>query len=107
MVIARFDVWLVTLDPTKGSEIAKTRPCVIISPDQVNNRLNTVMIAPLTSTRKPYPTRVNCQFNGQMGQIALDQTRSIDKGRLLTRLGQFEELTNREICNTLVALFTY
>lgn len=88
MVVVRFEVWLVTLDPTRGSEIAKTRPCLVISPDSVNHALNTVIVAPLTSTRKPYPTRVDCQFDGREGQIALDQTRSVDKVRLMKRLGQ-------------------
>ncbi len=107
MVVARFEVWLVTLDPTRGSEIAKTRPCVIISPDSVNKYLNTVLVAPLTSTQKPYPTRVDCQFDGRDGQIALDQVRSIDKVRLVKKLGELDERTNQQICTTLVALFTY
>lgn len=106
MVISRFDVWLVTLDPTRGSEIAKIRPCVIISPDPVNRYLNTVLIAPLTSTPKPYPTRVDCRFDGQDGQIALDQARSVDKVRLVKQLGELDESTNQQICATLVALFT-
>lgn len=107
MVIERFEVWLVSLDPTQGSEIAKTRPCVVVSPDVVNKMLNTVIIAPLTSTQKAYPTRVNCQFSGQNGQVALDQTRAIDKSRLLKRVGKLDELTNYQICQTLVALFTF
>lgn len=107
MVIARFDVWVVSLDPTQGSEIAKSRPCVVISPDSVNRRLNTVMVAPLTSTRKPYPTRVDCEFDNQSGQVALDQARSVDKTRLLKRLGQLDDLINHQICTTLVAMFTY
>lgn len=107
MVIERFDVWLISLDPTQGSEIAKIRPCVVVSPNAVNNRLNTVMIAPMTSTRKAYPTRVNCHFSGQDGQVALDQTRSVDKSRFVKRLGNLDEPTNQSICQTLVALFTY
>ena len=107
MVVARFTVWLVTLDPVRGSEIAKTRPCVVISPDPVNKYLNTVMVAPLTSTRKPYPTRVDCQFDGRDGQIALDQTRSVDKVRLVKQIGELDETTNQQICATLIALFTY
>lgn len=107
MVISRFDVWLVSLDPTQGSEIAKTRPCVVVSPDVVNQRLSTVLVAPMTSTRKAYPTRVNCQFSGQEGQVALDQTRSVDKTRLVKRLGRLDELVCEQICQTLIALFTY
>ena len=107
MVVSRFEVWLVTLDPTRGSEIAKTRPCVIISPDSVNRSLNTVMIAPLTSTHKPYPTRVDCQFDGHDGQVALDQARSVDKVRLTKRLGQLDDPVCQQVCSTLVALFMY
>jgi mRNA interferase MazF len=103
----RFEVWLVSLDPTQGSEIAKTRPCVVVSPDVVNKMLNTVMVAPLTSTQKAYPTRVNCQFAGQNGQVALDQTRSVDKSHLLKKVGKLDDLTNLQICQTLVALFTF
>ena len=107
MVVARFTVWLVTLDPTRSSEIAKTRPCVVISPEPVNKYLNTVMVAPLTSTRKPYPTRVDCRFDGRDGQITLDQTRSVDKARLVKQIGELDETTNQQICATLIALFTY
>lgn len=107
VVVGRFDIWLVSLDPTKGSEISKTRPCVVISPDSVNKYLNTVMVAPLTSTQKPYPTRVNCQFDGRDGQVTLDQVRTVDKSRLLKKLGQLDNQTNQQICATLVAIFTY
>ncbi|QDK82446.1 type II toxin-antitoxin system PemK/MazF family toxin [Spirosoma sp. KCTC 42546] len=107
VVISRFEVWLVSLDPTRGSEIAKTRPCVVISPDSVNKYLNTVIIAPLTSAHKPYPTRVDCQFDGRVGQIALDQERSVDKSRLVKKLGRLDEAANQQICATLVEMFTY
>lgn len=107
MVVARFSVWLVSLDPTQGSEIAKTRPCVVVSPDESNQYLNTVLIAPLTSTRKPYPTRVDCVFDLQSGQIALDQLRSVDKSRLIKQVGLTDEVTNRRLCSTLVTLFSY
>ena len=107
MVISRFDVWLVTLDPTEGSEIAKTRPCLIVSPDTINQRLNTVLVAPMTSTQKKYPTRVNCLFVGQSGQVALDQTRSVDKSRLTRLVGQLDEVTSRQVCDVLVAMFVY
>ena len=107
VVVARFDVWLVSLDPTKGSEIAKTCLCVVISPDSVNKYLNTVMVAPLTSTRKPYPTRVDCQFDNRDGQVTLDQARSVDKPRLIKKIGQLDEAINQKICATLVAMFSY
>ena len=107
VVISRFDVWLVTLDPTQGSEIAKTRPCLIVSPDVVNQRLNTVLIAPMTSTQKSYPTRVDCFFAGQTGQVALDQTRSVDKSRLTKLLGQLDSATGKQVCDVLVAMFVY
>ncbi|MGV3559013.1 type II toxin-antitoxin system PemK/MazF family toxin [Larkinella arboricola] len=107
MVIERFDIWLVSLDPTQGSEIAKTRPCLVVSPDAINQRLNTVMVAPMTSTQKRYPTRVNCHFAGQDGQVALDQTRAIDKSRLVKRIGHLDDATCRQVCQTLVAIFTY
>ncbi|NAW50323.1 type II toxin-antitoxin system PemK/MazF family toxin, partial [Elizabethkingia argentiflava] len=82
MVIKRFDVFFIDLNPTVGSEINKIRPCVIISPDEMNNALNKVIIAPLTSTIKPYPMRVNCRVEGKKGQVALDHLRSVDKRRL-------------------------
>ncbi len=107
MVIARFEIWLVLLDPTQGSEISKTRPCLVVSPDVLNRRLNTVMVAPLTSTRKAYPSRVDCQFDGQHGQVALDQTRAVDKSRFVKQLGSLDETTCQIICQTLVTLFIY
>lgn len=107
VVVTRFEVWLVSLDPTCGSEIAKTRPCVVISPDSVNRYLNTVIVAPLTSIRKPYPTRVDCQLDNRDGQVALDQNRSVDKSRLVKKIGQLDEAVNQQVCATLVAMFTY
>lgn len=79
MVVNRFDVFLVNLDPTVGREIQKTRPCVVISPDEMNRYISTVIIAPMTTKGKPYPTRVACQFMGKDGQIIVDQIRTIDK----------------------------
>lgn len=107
MVIERFAVYWVELDPTKGSEIAKTRPCVIVSPDVVNQRLKTVIIAPLTSTMKPYPTRVDCEIDHKQGQVALDQIRVVDKVRLRKKMGQLADDTAQQIAHALVALFTY
>ena len=88
MVIRRFDVFLISLDPTKGSEIRKTRPCLIISPDEMNRHISTVIVAPMTTRGQPYPTRVICTFRGKKGQIVLDQIRTVDKARLVKRLGR-------------------
>jgi mRNA interferase MazF len=107
MVINRFEIWLVNLDPTLGSEISKTRPCVVVSPNVVNKFLNTITVAALTSTPKPYPTRVDCFFNKQSGQVALDQMRSVDKVRFVKKLGVLDNLTAQTICDTLQDLFTY
>lgn len=107
MVINRFEVFFVKLDPTLGSEIMKTRPCVIISPDSMNKYLGTVLIAPLTSTIRSYPTRLNCTFENKQGQIALDQIRAVDKIRIGNKLGVFEENFNQEICKKLQILFEY
>ena len=87
---------LVNLDPTMGSEIRKTRPCVVISPDEMNKNLRTVTIAPMTSSSRPYPTRVEVNQNGQSGWVVLDQIRTVDKLRIVKK---FESLTEREIRN--------
>jgi len=87
VVVQRFEVWLINLDPTQGSEINKTRPCVVLSPDEMNRYLRTVTIAALTSARRDYPSRVDCTFQGKEGQVALDYLRSVDKTRLVRRLG--------------------
>ena len=107
MVIKRFDVWLVNLDPTTGSEIRKTRPALVVSPDIANKHLNTVIIAPLTSTIRPYPTRIVCVFQKKHGQIVLDQLRAVDKIRLVKRLGKMDEKTSRVVCELLVEFFKY
>ena len=86
--VRRFDVFLVNLDPTLGSEIQKTRPCLVVSPDEANRHIATVIIAPMTSQGHPYPTRLTCQFQGKAGQIVLDQLRTVDKVRLVKRLGR-------------------
>jgi mRNA interferase MazF len=107
MIYARFDVWLVTLDPVKGSEIKKTRPCVIISPMEINLHMKTVIVAPLTSTIKNFPFRLNCQFQGHPGQIALDHIRSVDKMRLLKKIGNIDESTAYETSQLLLTIFEY
>jgi mRNA interferase MazF len=94
--IRQYEVVLVNLDPTMGSEIKKTRPCVVISPDEMNKNLRTVTIAPMTSSSRPYPTRVEVNQNGQSGWIVLDQIKTVDKLRVVKK---FESLTEREIRN--------
>lgn len=101
----RFEVWLVKLDPTQGSEIRKTRPCVIVSPDEMNRHLRTAIIAPLTSTRKAYPSRINLTFQRKKGQIVLDQLRTVDMARLAHRLGRIGNNRALEVCNRLQEMF--
>ncbi len=105
MVVKRFEVYLVNLDPTTGSEIQKTRPCLVISPDEMNNPIATVIIAPLTTKGRDYPTRVNCQFEGKDGQIVLDQIRTVDKGRLVKKLGNISVNTQNEVLAALLEMF--
>ncbi|MEZ4916926.1 MAG: type II toxin-antitoxin system PemK/MazF family toxin [Chitinophagales bacterium] len=94
MELNQYSIVLVNLDPTIGSEIKKTRPCVIISPNEMNKYLNTVVIAPMTTNLKKYPTRISVKHNGKKGMIAIDQIRTIDKKRILK---VFEKLTKSEI----------
>ena len=105
MVIERFDVYLVTLDPALGSEIQKTQPCVVISPDEMNRTIATVILAPMTAHGRRYPSRVSCDFQGKAGQIILDQIRVVDKQRLLKRLGRIASITQQAVLQTLVAVF--
>lgn len=107
MVVNRFDVFLVNLDPTIGSEIKKTRPCVIISPDEMNRYINTVIIAPMTTAGKEYPTRVSCLFKKKKGHIVLDQIRTIDKERLIKNLGPIDAETQIRIVSVLQRLFAF
>jgi len=86
MVVQRFEIWWVNLDPTIGSEVKKIRPCLVVSPNEVNQYLNTVTVIPLTSTLKLYPTRLNCIIQGKQSQLVLDQVRSIDKLRLKSKM---------------------
>lgn len=102
----QFDVWMVQLEPTIGSETNKKRPCVIISPQPMNNTLNTVLIAPLTHTQKNYPTRVYSFFREEDGQIMLDQIRSVDKIRLKEFLGHLDVETGNDILKVLRTMFS-
>ncbi|MEA5574911.1 type II toxin-antitoxin system PemK/MazF family toxin [Anabaena sp. UHCC 0451] len=105
MVVNRFDVFLVNLNPTIGSEIKKTRPCLIISPHEINHHLSTVIVAPMTTKGQPYPTRVTCQFQGKEGQIVLDQIRTIDKTRLIKLLGQITIEEQKAVLDILAEMF--
>jgi len=105
MVAKRFDVFLVNLDPTIGSEIQKTRPCVIVSPDEMNRYISTVIIAPMTTKGRIYPTRVICQFQGKDGQIVLEQIRTVDKSRLVKKIGQISQDEQREVLDILAEMF--
>lgn len=105
--ISRFDVWLIDLDPTRGSEIKKARPCLVVSPDPVNKYLNTVTVIPLTSTIRTYPSRVNCVFQGKKGQAMVDQIRGLDKNRLKKKLGTMESRFCKTICDTIVEAYQW
>jgi mRNA interferase MazF len=107
MVVKRFDVYLVNLDPTIGSEIQKTRPCLVISPDEMNHNIRTVIIAPMTSTQKEYPTRISCTFRKKQGQIVLDQVRTIDKARLVKKLGTIDSRSQLDVISILQRLFAF
>ncbi len=105
MVVSRFDVFLVNLDPTIGSEIRKTRPCLVVSPDEMNRSIRTVIVAPMTTKGRPYPTRVDCTFEGKAGQVVLDQIRTVDKVRLVRRLGRLDEQTRDAVLTPVAELF--
>lgn len=104
-MVARFDVYLVNLDPTIGHEIQKTRPCLILSPDEMNSTLATVIVAPMTTKGRNYPTRIAVRFLGKDGQIVLDQIRTIDKARLVKKLGVVSPHARKAVLETLAALF--
>ncbi len=105
MVVQRFEVYLVGLDPRKGSEIQKTRPCLVISPDEMNRHLSKIIIAPMSTQERMYPTRVSCRFGGKRGQVVLDQIRTVDKSRLLRRLGSLHQSSRRMLLQTLQQMF--
>jgi mRNA interferase MazF len=105
MVVKRFDVFRVNLNPTVGSEIKKTRPCLVISPDEMNKRIATVIIAPMTTKGRPYPSRIDCHFQGKDGQIVLDQIRTVDKNRLDEYLGQISADEQKAVLDSLVQMF--
>ncbi len=105
MVVQRFDVYLVNLDPTVGSEIRKTRPCLGISPDEMNRWIRTVIVDPMTTKGQSYPSRVACEFQGKQGQVVLDQIRTVDKTRLVRKLGRMDQPTQVSVLATLAEMF--
>jgi mRNA interferase MazF len=105
MEVSRFDIFLVNLDPAIGSEIKKTRPCLVISPDEMNHYIRTVIVAPMTTKGRPYPTRVPCRFKGKSGQVVLDQIRTIDKERLVKRVGRIDRRAAEAVLLVLSEMF--
>jgi mRNA interferase MazF len=104
--VRRFEIWLVQLDPTQGSEIKKTRPCVVVSPDEMS-ALKTAIVAPMTSKGFSYPTRIEYTFQGKKGLILLDQIRAVDKTRLIQKLGMLSQSAQIKMINCLQELFAY
>jgi mRNA interferase MazF len=105
MVINRFEVYLINLDPTVGSEIKKTRPCLVISPDEMNHHVRTVLVAPMTTKGRAYPTRVACRFKRKDGEVALDQIRAVDQVRLIKKLGRLDSKTAAKVLDVLAEMF--
>lgn len=99
------EVWLIALDPAAGAEIQKTRPCLVISPNEMNLHLRTAIVAPMTTTQRPYPTRVAVTFQGKHGQVALDQLRAVDRERLVRKLGRVSKTTASLVSATLIEMF--
>jgi mRNA interferase MazF len=104
--VRRGDVFLVSLDPAKGGEIQKTRPCVVVSPDELNAHLRTFIVAPLTTGGHPYPFRVPCRFEGRSGDVVIDQIRTVDRERLVRRLGKLTSATLSRVLSILQEMFT-
>ena len=105
MVARRFDVYLVALDPTIGTEIKKTRPCLVVSPNEMNAHIATVIVAPMTTKGQPYPTRVPCRLQGTSGQIVLDELRTVDRARFIKRLGRVSPGTQKAVLVMLAEMF--
>jgi len=105
-MVKRFDVYLINLDPTVGHEIKKHRPCLVISPDELNRNISTVIVAPMTTKGRNYPTRVSCTFNDKKGQILLEQMRAVDKTRLIKRLGKVDSFVQAKVFSVLLELFS-
>ncbi len=105
MEVNRFDVFLINLDPTVRHEIQKTKPCLVISPNEMNHHISTVIVAPMTTKGRNYPTRIVCSFQGKRGQIVLDQIRTVDKQRLVKKLGTIRKATQAKTLALLQELF--
>jgi mRNA interferase MazF len=105
VVIHRFEVHLVSLDPAAGGEIRKTRPCLVLSPDEMNRYVRTVIVAPMTTAGPSYPTRVPCRFQGKDGQVVLDQIRTVDRARLVKKLGRLDRETSASLLDVLQEMF--
>jgi mRNA interferase MazF len=107
VTVHRFDVFLISLDPTQGCEINKTRPCLVISPDELNSFIRTVIVAPMTTKGRGYPTRIPIEFLNKNAQIVLDQIRTVDKSRLIKKLGKISDLEAEAVLDVLQRLFAY
>lgn len=107
MVIKQYEIYLLNLDPTIGSEIKKTRPCIVISPNEMNKYLNTIIVAPMTSKIRTYPTRINIKFQNKNGNIVLDQIKTVDKSRIIKKLGELEKDKIKEVKNILMEMLIY
>ena len=105
MVIRRFEVYLINLDPTVGSEIQKKRPCLIVSPNEINHNLSTVIIAPMMTKGRSYPSRVPCRFKGKNGHVVLDQIRTVDQRRLIKKMGRLDNATSTLVLEVLREMF--
>jgi mRNA interferase MazF len=105
MVVKRFEVYLVNLDPAMSAEPKKTRPCAVLSPDETNRFIDTVIVAPISSKGHRYPTRVPCQVDGKNCQVILDQIRTVDKARLVRRMGRLDRLTQKAVLDVLAEMF--
>ena len=104
--VRRGDVFLISLDPTRGEEIRKARPCVVISPDELNEHLHTYIVAPLTTGSRQYPFRISCRFQGRAGHIVLDQIRTVDRERMVKKLGKLPSSTLTNVLAILQEMFT-
>ncbi len=105
MAVNRFEVYQVNVDPTLGSEIRKSRPCVVVSPDEMNHSIRTVIVAPMTTKGQPYPTRVALQFKGKQAHVVLDQIRTVDVSRFVRKLGVLDDPTGSQVLAVLGEMF--
>jgi mRNA interferase MazF len=104
MVMKQYEIYLVNLEPTIGHEIQKTRPCVVISPDEMNEHIETIIIVPMTTKSHNYPTRIEINFQNKTGWIVLDQIRTVGKKRLIRKIGELEKSTITEIKNIIMEM---